>query len=134
MPAQIFKGIITTISPSANLQTRVFDIEITLDNSAGLLKDGMVAALKAPKLNHADRPEILLPINAVVRSKDQPKGYAVYTVQKKAEQTIAHMQNVQLGDVHGNNILVQQGLKTSDQVIVSGVSIVWDGAPIRIID
>lgn len=134
LPTQIFKGVITTISPSANLQTRVFNIEITLDNRAGLLRDGMVAALKAPRLKHAAMPEILLPINAVVRSKDQPKGYAVYLVQRKADQTIAHLQNIQLGDVHGNNILVEQGLKVSDQVIISGVNIVWDGAPIRIID
>ncbi|WP_428354282.1 efflux RND transporter periplasmic adaptor subunit [Methyloprofundus sp.] len=131
---QVFSGVVSNISPSADQQTRVFEIEIAIDNAQGLLKDGMIAALQIPELSQQDSRLVFLPINAVVRSKDQPKGYAVYTIKENVNKRFAILTNVQLGKVEGNNISVLSGLKADVQVIVSGVNTVWDGAEVRIID
>lgn len=134
IPEQVFSGNITNISPSADPQTRVFEVEISIDNAQGKLKNGMVAALKVPESSQQDSRLVFLPINAVVRSKDQKNAYAVYTIEQKEASKYAHLQNVQLGDVHGNTISVLSGLKANDQVIVSGINTVWDGAQVSIID
>lgn len=128
-----YTGKVTTISPAADLQTRVFDIEVTISNSAGELKDGMVAALKVPELPAYVSTALAVPITAVVRSKQDAQGYALYVVEQQGDEQVARLKDVQLGDVHGNRIAVLGGVSSGEQVIVSGVSTVWDGARIRIL-
>lgn len=128
-----YTGKVTTISPVADSQTRVFDIEITIANSAGELKDGMVAALQVPELPAYVSTALAVPITAVVRSKQDPQGYALYVVEQQGDEQVARLKEVQLGDVHGNRIAVLGGVSSGEQVIVSGVSTVWDGARIRIL-
>jgi len=41
-----FKGRITRVSPSADLRSRVFEVEVTVPNPAAQLKAGMIASLK----------------------------------------------------------------------------------------
>ena len=41
-----FPGQVTAISPQADQKSRTFQVEVTLQNSKGLLKSGMVATLR----------------------------------------------------------------------------------------
>jgi len=130
---KVYTGNVTTISPAADTQTRVFDIEITIPNPGGELKDGMVAALKVPELPAHVSTALAVPITAVVRSKNDPQGYAVYVVATKGSESVAQLKDVKLGEVHGNRIAVLGGISSGDQVIVSGVTTVWDGGPVRVL-
>ncbi|MCP4289301.1 MAG: efflux RND transporter periplasmic adaptor subunit [Gammaproteobacteria bacterium] len=132
-PGTLYSGKVTTISPAADSKTRVFEIEITIPNPQGELKDGMVAALKVPELPAHVSTALAVPISAVVRSKKDPQGYALYVVESEGSKSIAHLQEVQLGDVHGNRIAVLGGVSSGQQVIVSGVTTVWDGGQVRIV-
>jgi RND family efflux transporter MFP subunit len=133
-PGKVFSGPVTTITPAADTRTRVFDIEITLPNPDGLLKDGMVAALQVPELTAQTRVALAVPIAAVVRDPGDPQGYAVYVVDRREEATLARIKVVRLGEVHGNRVAVTAGLNAGEQVIVSGASKVRDGLLIRILD
>ena len=132
-PGKAYSGKVTTISPAADTQTRVFDIEITVPNPQDELKDGMVAALKVPELPAHVSTALAVPISAVLRSKQDPQGYALYVVETRNGKSVARLQDVQLGDVHGNRIAVLGGVNSGQQVIVSGVTTVWDGGLVRII-
>jgi RND family efflux transporter MFP subunit len=132
-PGKMYSGTVTTISPSADTRTRVFDIEITIANPGGELKDGMVAALKVPELPAHVSTALAVPISAVLRSKKDPQGYALYVVDTQQGKSVARLQDVQLGDVHGNRIAVLGGISSGQQVIVSGVTTVWDGSTVRIV-
>jgi len=132
-PGKAYSGSVTTVSPVADSRTRVFEIEITIPNLQGELKDGMVAALQVPELPAHTAASVSVPLGAVVRSKSDPQGYAVYVIARQDDKTVARLQDVQLGEVHGNRIVVKDGIDSGEQVIVDGVSTVWDGSVVRVI-
>ena len=132
-PGKVFSGKVSTVSPAADTSARVFEIEITIPNPQDVLKDGMVAALKVPELPAHVSTALAVPISAVLRSKQDPQGYALYVVETQNDKTVARLQDVQLGDVHGNRIAVLGGVSSGQQVIVSGVTSVWDGGLERIV-
>jgi RND family efflux transporter MFP subunit len=134
VPQRMFSGAITSIAPTADTQTRVFNVELTLPNPDGVLKDGMVAALSVPESLKPSTPRITVPITAVVRSKANPDGYAVYVVQQDGSQSRARLRDVTLGTVQGNRVVVLNGINSGDQVVVSGVNTVWDGATVRVVN
>src|SRR5204863_9108264 len=68
-----FHGRITSISPAADARSRVFDVEIAVPNPRNQLKSGMIAALEVPG-EPIRQPVTVVPLTAIVRSKDDPNG------------------------------------------------------------
>lgn len=134
LPGRVFSGEVTSIAPSADKQTRVFEIEITIANPRHELKDNMVAALKVPELPVQKNSSVEVPIDAVVRSKNDPSGYAVFILDQQEDANFSRLKDIQLGKVHGNKIDVLSGLTQGERVIVSGVNTVWDGSRVKVID
>lgn len=127
-----FVGHITRIAPVADPKSRVFEVEVTIDNSDGELKPGMIAALelagtgKAPALT-------VLPLNAVVRSPGHPGRFAVFVMDPKASVPTARLREVELGEFLGNQIPIRAGLADGDRVIVQGATLVSDGEQVQVI-
>jgi len=134
LPGVQLEGQITRIAPSADQNTRTFDVEITIPNKDDRLRVGMIASLKLA--NNASAPAATaatIPINAVVRPPEDPSGYAVYVAVDEGGKTIARMRTVRLGDIVGNEIAVDSGVAVGDRVVVRGATMVTDGEEIRII-
>jgi RND family efflux transporter MFP subunit len=74
-------------------------------------------------------PGLTVPVTAVTRINAQ---YFVYIVEKNGEQTVARQRSVQLGDMIGNDYVVISGLKPGEQLIVSGIQKIGDGAPVMV--
>jgi RND family efflux transporter MFP subunit len=133
-----FAGRITRIAPSADPKSRVFEVEVTIPNPDGRLKSGMIAALQAGepargRVPAAEGP-VAVRLSAIVRPPDEPEGYAVYTVQEEEKgRAVARLRKVALGEALGNTIAVTSGLKAGERVIVTGATLVTDGAPVRIV-
>ncbi|USG60876.1 efflux RND transporter periplasmic adaptor subunit [Sneathiella marina] len=132
IPDRIFSGTITEISAAADTNTRVFDVEVTAKNEDSSLKVGMIAALNVAK-SSATQTAALIPLSAVVAAKDSKEGYAVFVTTSDGSKTIAKLTDVELGQVYGNNIAVLKGVEPSDQIIVSGATLVTDGEQVSII-
>ena len=134
-PDSIFRGLITRIAAAAHPTSRVFDVEITLPNPGNRLKVGMVAALQVSDPHTSARPEsqIGVPLAAVVRSKTNRDGYAVFTVEQSGDKQVAVMHDVSLGKAYGNQISVKEGLKAGERVIVRGTALVTDGEAVAVI-
>jgi multidrug efflux pump subunit AcrA (membrane-fusion protein) len=94
----------------------------------------MVAALRVPALPVQKGTSVEVPIDAVVRSNNDSAGYAVYILDRQTDGIYARLKDIQLGKVHGNKVAVLLGLTPGDRVIVSGVSTVWDGSRVNVID
>jgi multidrug efflux system membrane fusion protein len=131
VPGVGFGGTITRIPPNADQTTRVFDVEVTIPNDRGLLRTGMIASLKLEGAQAASQPTV--PIESVVRPLGQDHGYAVYIAERHGPWVTARLRIVELGDIVGNKIAVNRGLKPGDRVIVRGAGIVTDGQHIRIL-
>jgi len=128
-----FRGLVTAISPSADPKSRVFDVEITIPNRNQDLKVGMIAAV-AVATGQAPAAVTVVPLTAIVRSRTNPQGYALFVVAEKGGKKLAHLRdNIELGEVFGNKITVTKGVKVGEPVIVTGATLVADGQPVRII-
>ncbi|WP_339635415.1 efflux RND transporter periplasmic adaptor subunit [uncultured Sneathiella sp.] len=132
-PGKIFTGEISEIAPSADTNSRVFDVKINLDNKDDLLKVGMIASLSLPKEATDAHQGSLLPLAAIVRSKNDAKGYAVFILKTEDSKTIATLTDVKLGDVHGNRITVLSGLTPDARVVVNGTAFLRDGQQVAVI-
>lgn len=127
--AGAFSGRITAIAPTADVQSRVFDVEVTLPNPDGRLRPGMIGtvAVHRDDTPAPSGPTLSVPLTAIVRSSEAPGGYAVLVVERRGSDQVAHLRQVELGEVTGNRIAVVKGVNAGESVIVAGATMVVDG-------
>src|SRR5262249_14460098 len=113
-------GRITRIAPVADPKSRVFEVEVTLDNPKDELKAGMVASLKLGDATVASAPVAVLPLTAIVRSPGHPGAFAVYVL----DGTTAKLREVELGEFLGNQIPIRKGLADGEKVVVMGATLI----------
>jgi RND family efflux transporter MFP subunit len=131
IPGETLEGRITRISPSADPNSRVFEVEAALPNRDGRLKVGMLATLRLGE--SVSEGGLFVPLAAIVRPAGDSTGYAVFVVRDSgAGASAARLQRVDLGEVSGNQIAVRQGLAAGDRVIVRGATIVADGQAVLV--
>jgi multidrug efflux system membrane fusion protein len=132
LPGRQFTGQVTSISPSADQKTRLFEVEVSIPNSQRLLKVGMIASLTLASVTMAE-PVAVVPLNAIVRSKDKPDQYSLFVVEDQAGKQRGRLRSVALGEAFGNRVSVLSGVKVGDLVITSGGSRLVDGEPVQVI-
>jgi len=134
-----FAGRITAIAPAADPQSRVFNVEVSLANRNGELRPGMIGAVTllprgsatSGAAAAAPRP-LTVPLTAVVRSTIGGQ-FAVAVVESRGDAAVAKLRPVELGEVIGNSIAVTKGVAAGERVVVSGATLLVDGAPIRVL-
>ncbi len=129
---EAFNGRITAIAPSADPASRVFDVEVTIDNSRGRLRPGMIGAVSVGG-GGAPRARTVLPLSAVVRPPGGAEGYAVFVVEEQGGRQTARLRRVKLGEALGNRVAVDDGVRTGERVIVAGASLTSDGETVQVV-
>jgi multidrug efflux system membrane fusion protein len=129
-----FPGRVTAIAPAADPQSRVFNVEVSLINKSGELRPGMIGAVTLmPRAAVANAPRPLtVPLTAVIRSTIGGQ-FAVAIIESTGDDTVARLRPVELGEVIGNAIAVTKGVSAGDKVVVSGATLLVDGAPIKVL-
>jgi RND family efflux transporter MFP subunit len=127
-----FRGVVTLISPAADVRSRVFDVELTVDNPGHRLKPGMVASVEVPG-ERVVQPLPAIPMAAIVQSTENPGSITVFVVDPRDSRPVAHSRSVKLGEPLGNLITVSEGLRAGEHVIVQGATLVRDGEPVEIV-
>jgi RND family efflux transporter MFP subunit len=133
-PGAEFPGRVTAVSPSADPQSRVFNVEVTIPNADRKLKAGMIGTVEVAP---AGAPEIgpgsaTVSVAAVVKSS-RPGAFAVFVADGPDHAATARARDVTLGGISGNRVVVDAGLKLGERVIVSGASLLIDGDRVRVI-
>jgi membrane fusion protein (multidrug efflux system) len=118
------KGKITYADPSYNAQTGTFLLRANVDNPKGILRPNQyVRAL----LKGGIRPNaVVLPQRAVQQGG---KGHFVWVVDKAGK---AEYRPVTAGEWHGNDWLIEEGLKAGEKVVVDGGLTLQAGAPVTV--
>lgn len=132
LPGKEFTGQITSISPSADQKTRLFEVEVSISNPDRLLKVGMIASLTLSTA-HKDEAVPVVPLNAIIRSKDQPDQYSLFVVEDQSGKARVRLRSVALGDPYGNRVAVKSGVNVGDRVITSGGGRLVDGEAVQVI-
>jgi RND family efflux transporter MFP subunit len=133
LPGHPITGKITRIDLQADPTTRGFDVEVTVPNSDGKLRIGMVASLDLAHAMMSGAAVPTLPLAAIVRPPQDPQGFAVYAAEDQNGRTIARLRKVQLGPIVGNEIMVSSGVRPGERVIIRGATMVTDGAEVSVI-
>lgn len=125
-------GRVSAISPSADPKSRVFSVQVTIQNPKDELKSGMIASLT---LDGKRLPQSVLavPLAAVVRDPARANGFAVMTAEGDGDLVSAQLRPVELGETYGNMIGAKGGLTSGERVITTGVSLVKSGDKVRVI-
>jgi membrane fusion protein (multidrug efflux system) len=117
-------GSITFISELADPQTRSTRMEITVANKDGLLRSGQI--VQAHLTRRVLKDAIMIPLLAVIPMEE---GNAVYVV----ESGQAQRREVRLDIIKGDRVLVTEGLRPGDQLIVAGHRFVAPGQKVNIV-
>lgn len=133
IPDTTFDGIVTSVAPSADSSTRLFEIEVTLPNPDGRLLVGMVASLRLGQ-GQGGSAVPTVPVDCLVRSAGDPKGYAVFVlVSGDGDDDTVRLTDVGIGQVLGNRIAITQGLAPGDRVVTVGKNTIVDGQQVRVV-
>ena len=127
-----FSGHVTSISAAADPKSRVYSVEVRIDNPQNLLKSGMIASITIGAAQPIGKV-MVVPLTAVIRSPSNPNGFAVYVAEGTGDTVKVHTQDVTLGDTYGNMIAVLNGLGLKDRVVTSGTNMIKNGDQVRVI-
>lgn len=75
----------------------------------------------------SDAPGLTVPVTAVLRVNAQ---YFAFVAEKNGDGMVARQKPVTLGEIVGNDYVVRSGLAPGEQLIVSGLQKIRDGAPV----
>ena len=125
-------GMITSISPQADPQSRVFSIEVTIDNLREDVRPGMIGSITWGASRDSS-PRLVVPLNAVVRSPADPNGFAVFRLTERDGKSYALAQPIEIGQSIGNSIEVTHGLTAGQKIISLGGAQVRDGQQVNIL-
>ncbi len=127
-----FVGHITSISAAADPKSRVYSVEVRIDNPRDELKAGMIASI-ALGSGRQNEKVMVVPLTAVIRSPDHKDGFAVFLTEEPGDTPKVRTQDVTLGDTYGNNIAVLSGLNPGQRVVTSGTNMIRAGEMVRVI-
>jgi RND family efflux transporter MFP subunit len=123
------EGIVTAIAPQADPKARVFSVEVTIENKSGEIRPGMIGTMTLGP--HAAAARLVVPLGAVVRAPDDPKGFAVFRLTARDGKTVASAQRIEIGQTFGNTIEVTRGLSKGERIVTLGGALVRDGQEVR---
>jgi RND family efflux transporter MFP subunit len=130
-------GVVTSVSPEADPKTRVFSIEVTLENPHDEVRPGMLGSITLGSLTLGaapnPAPRLAVPLSAVVRAPSDPKGFAVFRLLPRDGKTYAQAQVIQIGQTLGNSMEVTSGLSAGERIIALGGSLVRDGQEVHVL-
>ena len=132
VPGAEFKGHISRISPAADQNSRVFDVEVTIPNSQGLLKPGMIASLAVTQGDGLRVEVPVVPLTAIIRSKADARAFAVMVIEQKVGKHFARFRTVTLGESFGNAVAITNGLQPGELVITTGATQVAEGEEVMV--
>lgn len=76
----------------------------------------------------SETPGLTVPVTAVVRINGQ---FFAFVAEQGGPGTVAKQKPVSLGEIIGNDYVVRSGLAPGEQLIVSGLQKIGDGAPVQ---
>jgi RND family efflux transporter MFP subunit len=130
-----FRGRVSEVGVAATSEGRLFRVVIKVPNPDGLLRSGMTARIRVPELS-ALADTVCIPLSALVTftsdggsAANSPPPLGVFVVQNGK----AFKRLVKTADIRKSSILITEGLKAGEEVVTSGASFLYEGAPIEVV-
>jgi len=115
---------ITFVSPNVDTSTQSVLAKAQLVEGRGQFRsDQFVRA----RVVWSTAPGLTIPVTAVTRINAQ---FFAFVAEKNDQGIVAKLKPVQLGEIIGNEYVLQSGLQVGEQLIVSGLQKIRDGSPV----
>ncbi|UCS92826.1 efflux RND transporter periplasmic adaptor subunit [Echinicola marina] len=118
-----YPGKLTTMDRAVGRQSGTINLRVEFPNPEKELIAGMTVNLQV--LNQDIGEQVTIPFKAVT---EQMGEYFVYVID---EENTVHQQNVALGTKFGTDIVVRNGVKPGQQIVVEGIQKLREGAKVR---
>jgi len=118
-----YDGEISHVAPAADVRTRTFPVEVSVANPDHALLPGMIARVEVA-LQLAD-DAVVIPQDWLVTRRDR-RGVFV------EDDGFARWQDVDLGDVIHDDVVVTSGISVGDRVITTGQQDLVEGDPLLV--
>jgi membrane fusion protein (multidrug efflux system) len=119
LPGRAFEGELTAIEPAVDAVTRNINLQATLQNHEGALRQGMFVAVSVLVPGTFER--VVIPATAVIFA---PYGDSVFVVTevatKKAPRLEAQQKFVRLGQREGDLVAIEEGLAAGERIVTMG--------------
>ena len=114
------------VSPNVDIATQTVLAKAPLVDGRGQFRaDQFVRA----RIVWSEAPGLTVPVTAVIRINGQ---FFVFVAEKGGPGTVARQKPVTVGEIIGNDYVVRGGLAPGEQLIVSGLQKIGDGAPVQV--
>ena len=114
------------ISPQIDTATQSVLVKAPADQAENVLRSMQLVRARIIWSTH---PGITVPVVAVSRISGQ---FFAFVAQPQDGKTVARQVPLEVGEITGNDYVVQSGLKAGDEVVVSGGQSLADGMPVKI--
>ncbi len=125
-PDKVFDGEVNIVYPAINSATHTFNVEVIVPNGKEILRPGMFARTE---FNMGNRQSLTVPDVAVQKQVGVNDRY-VYVV----KDGIAERRVVELGRQVGTRIEVLSGVEAGEEVIVTALSKIKNGTPVKVVE
>jgi multidrug efflux pump subunit AcrA (membrane-fusion protein) len=122
---QPFEGRVLAIAAAADPRARSFEITVTIPNPDLRLRSGMIASIGVNE-NPGARRYARIPIDALVHEPTADR-YVAYTTEQREGRTVVRAVPVRPGPLDGNHVLILDGLKAGQRIVVSGANLLRPG-------
>ncbi|MCM1369392.1 MAG: efflux RND transporter periplasmic adaptor subunit [Candidatus Amulumruptor caecigallinarius] len=122
---EVFRGVVSTVMPTIDTQSRTFGVEITLPNANSKILPGMFGRVT---LNLGKANRVVVPDKAVVKQQGSGNKY-VYVY--NSDGTVSY-NLVELGQRLGDEYELISGVESGAKVIVNGQSKLADGKKVKL--
>jgi RND family efflux transporter MFP subunit len=123
--AVVARNPITFIAPRADDATQSVLVKARLRDHPPSLR---ILQYARARIVWSDDPALTVPVVAVNRLGGQ---YFVFVAESGAKGQVARQKAIALGEIVGDDYVVRSGLKPGEQIIVSNLQKIADGAPVR---
>ncbi|MDE1193363.1 MAG: efflux RND transporter periplasmic adaptor subunit [Arachidicoccus sp.] len=128
-----FEGKVDKISVTPSAGAPIYTVQIKVNNTEHLLKPGMTCNVLFNASNNKKYDSsniVIVPVEAV--QVDEQKQNFIFLADPSIKKAVR--KNVEVGDLYETGISIKSGLKSGDQLIISGFHKITDGSSIRIIN
>ena len=115
-------GVVRSVVPRANVQSRTFPVKISIDNSEGRIGVGMLAIVRMPV--GEPQPSVVVPKDAIVSQGNEKVVMVI------GEDDTVQRVSVRTGSSAGAWVAVEGGVRPGDRVITRGNERVFPGQPV----
>ncbi|MGE3490763.1 MAG: efflux RND transporter periplasmic adaptor subunit [Vicinamibacterales bacterium] len=122
----IATNAVNFVSPNVDTATQTVLAKAPLVEGRGQFRaDQFVRA----RIVWSQEPGLTIPVTAVTRINGQ---FFAFVAEKGEAGLVAKQKPVDLGEIIGNDYVVRSGLAAGEQLIVSGLQKIGDGAPVQV--